>query len=66
MYNAPVEAATIALLIALRDTVIKPLLAATAKPKMRWTPQTWSAIDEHGKTVRKNLQTLCRDVGLVA
>ena len=57
---------TIAALVVLRDKVIKPLLAGTAKPKMGRKPKAWSPIDTHYETVRKDMQTLFEDLGLVA
>ena len=57
---------TIAALVILRDKVIKPILAGTAKPKMGRKPKTWSAIDEHYETIRKDMQTLFEHVGLAA
>ncbi len=66
-YQAPPDGLrTIAALLVLRDKVIKPILAGTAKPKMGRKPKTWSAIDEHDETVRKDMQTLFEDLGLVA
>jgi len=66
-YQAPPDGLrTIAALVVLRDKVIKPILAGTAQPKMGRKPQTWSAIDEHYETIRKDMQTLFEDVGLVA
>ena len=66
-YQAPPDGLrTIAALVVLRDKVIKHFLAGTAKPKMGRKPKTWSAIDAHYETVRKDMQTLFEDVGLVA
>jgi len=66
-YQAPPEGLrTIAALVILRDQVIKPILAGTAKPKMGRKPKTWRPIDEHYETVRKDMQTLFADLGLVA
>ena len=66
-YQAPPEGLrTIAALVVLRDKVIKPMLAGTAKPKMGRKPKTWSPIDEHYETVRKDMQTLFTDLGLAA
>jgi len=65
-YQAPPDGLrTIAALVDLRDKVIKPMLAGTAKPKMGRKPKTWTAIDEHDETVRKDMQTLVEDLGLV-
>ncbi len=50
----------------LRDQVIKPMLAGTAQPKMGRKPKTWTAIDEHDETVRKDMQTLFAHMGLAA
>jgi len=52
--------------VILRDKVIKPILAGTAQPKMGRKPKTWTAIDEHDETVRKDMQTLFEHVGLAA
>jgi len=66
-YRVPPEGArTIAALLILRDNVIKPILAGTAKPKVGRKPKTWSPIDEHYETLRKDMQTLFEDLGLVA
>jgi len=66
-YQAPPEGLrTIAALVILRDQVIKPILAGTAKLKMGRKPKTWSAIDEHYETVRKDMQALFEDLGLAA
>ena len=66
-YQAPPDGLrTITALVILRDKVITPILAGTAKPKMGRKPKTWSAIDEHYETVRKDMQTLFDDLGLVA
>jgi len=64
-YQVPSEGLrTIAALVVLRDKVIKPILAGTAKPKMGRKPKTWSALYEHYETVRKDMQTLFKDLGL--
>jgi len=66
-YHAPPEGLrTIAALVVLRDKVIKPILAGTAKPKMGRKPKTWRPIDEHYETVRKDMQALFADLGLAA
>jgi len=66
-YQAPPDGLrTIAALVILRDKVIKPILAGTAKPKMGRKLKTWSAIDEHYETIRKDMQTLFEHVGLAA
>jgi len=66
-YQAPPDGLRgIAILVILRDKVTKPMLAGTAKPKMGRKLKIWSAIDEHGETVRKDMQALFADVGLVA
>ncbi len=62
----PAGARTIAALLILRDNVIKPILAGTAKPKVGRKPKNWSPIDEHYETLRKDMQTLFEDLGLVA
>jgi hypothetical protein len=66
-YQVPSEGLrTIAALVVLREQVIKPILAGTAKPKMGRKPKTWSAIDAHYETIRKEMQTLFKDLGLAA
>jgi hypothetical protein len=62
----PAGLRTIAALVILRDKVIKPLLAGTAKPKLGRKPTTWSALDEHYETVRQDMRLLFEDLGLAA
>ena len=62
----PAGVRTIAALVILRDNVIKPILAGTAKPKMGRKPKNWSPIDEHYETIRTDMQTLFEDLGLAA
>jgi len=61
----PTGVRTIAALVILRDNVIKPILAGTATSKMGRKPKNWSPIDEHYETIRKDMQTLFEDLGLV-
>ncbi len=60
----PAGVRTIAALVILRDKVIKPILAGTAKPKIGRKPKTWSPVDEHYETIRKDMQLLFEDLGL--
>jgi len=62
----PAGVRTIAALVILRDKVIKPILAGTAKSKMGRKPKNWSLIDKHYETIRKDMQTLFEDLGLAA
>ncbi len=62
----PTGLRTIAALVVLREQVIKPILAGTAKPKMGRKPKNWSPIDVHYETIRKDMQTLFEDLGLAA
>jgi hypothetical protein len=57
---------TIAALVILRDKVLPPLLAGTAKPKQGRKPKTWTAIDAHYETVRQDMRVLFEDLGLAA
>lgn len=62
----PAGLRTIAALVILREQVIKPLLAGTAKAKMGRKPKNWSPIDAHYETIRKDMQVLFDDLGLAA
>ncbi len=62
----PTGLRTIAALVVLREQVIKPILAGTAKPKMGRKPKNWNPIDVHYETIRKDMQTLFEDLGLAA
>jgi len=62
----PAGVRTIAALVILRDKVITPILAGTAKPKIGRKPKNWSPIDEHYETIRKDMQVLFEDLGLAA
>ena len=57
---------TIAAVVVLREKIIKPLLAGMGKPKMGRMPKTWSALDEHYETLRKDMSVLFQDLGLTA
>jgi hypothetical protein len=57
---------TIAALVVLREQVIKPILAGTAKPHQGRKPKSWTPIDEHYHTLRSEMQALFRDLGLAA
>ncbi len=63
---SPAGICTIAALVVLRDKVIKPILAGTAKPKMGRKPKNWSPIDEHYEIIRKDMQVLFGNLGLAA
>jgi len=62
----PTGVRTIVALVILRDKVITPILAGTATSKMGRKPKTWSPIDAHYETIRKDMQTLFEDLGLAA
>jgi hypothetical protein len=57
---------TIAAVSVLRDKVLQPLLAGAGKLKYGRKPKTWSQIDEHYKTLCKDMQCLFKDLGIAA
>lgn len=59
-------ARTIATLVVLREQVIKPILAGTAAPKRGRKPSTYTSIDAHYDSVRKEMSALFADLGLAA
>ncbi len=64
-YQVPVPAArTIAALLALRDHVIAPILAGVRSPRMGRKPTHWTRVDRDYETLRINMQTLFRDLGI--
>src|SRR5207248_79736 len=62
----PAGVRTLAALLVLREHVIKPLLAGTAKPKMGRKPKTWTRVDAHYEALRKEMHALFDDLGLAA
>jgi hypothetical protein len=57
---------TLAALVVLRDQVIRPLLAGTAKPKVGRKPKGYTPIDAHYETLRKEMGALFTDLGIAA
>jgi hypothetical protein len=62
----PEGARIIAALVVLREQVIKPILAGTAKPRQGRPPKHWTSIDDHYQTLRKEMQALFAALGLAA
>ena len=63
----PADAArTIAALTVLRDHVVGPILAGVRSPRRGRRPSTWTRIDDDYHTLRLNMQTLFRDLGIAA
>jgi hypothetical protein len=64
-YHVPPHAArTIAALLALRDHVIAPILAGVRSPRMGRKPKIWTPVDRDYETLRIDMQTLFRHVGI--
>lgn len=62
----PEGARIIAALVVLREQVIQPILAGTAKPREGRKPKSWTRIDAHYQTLRQQMQALFADLGLAA
>jgi hypothetical protein len=60
----PQAAGTIAALLALREHVIKPILAGVRSPRMGRKPLTWTPVDRDYEQIRINMQTLFHDLGI--
>ena len=60
----PPAARTIAALLALRDQVIRPILAGIQSPRMGRKPTHWTRVDRDYETLRINMQTLFHDLGI--
>jgi hypothetical protein len=66
-YHVPENAArTITALLTLRDKVIAPLLAGVRTPRRGRPPTAWTRIDHDYETLRRDMQTLFRDLGITA
>jgi hypothetical protein len=63
-YIPPGAARTIAALLALRDQVIGPILAGVRSPRMGRKPAAWTRVDRDYETLRIDMQTLFRDLGI--
>jgi hypothetical protein len=64
-YQIPTHAAsTIAALLTLRDQVISPIMAGVRSPRLGRKPTTWTRVDRDYETLRINMQTLFRDLGI--
>jgi hypothetical protein len=61
----PEDAArTIAALLAIRDQVIAPILAGVRTPRRGRPPATTTKIDRDYQALRRDMQTLFRDLGI--
>jgi len=64
-YHVPPDAArTIAALLTLRDQVIAPIVAGVRSPRMGRKPMTWTPVDRDYETLRIDLQTLFKHLGI--
>jgi hypothetical protein len=64
-YHVPPDSArTIAALLTLRDHVIAPILAGVRSPRMGRKPKIWTPVDRDYETLRIDMQTLFRHVGI--
>ena len=64
-YHVPPQAArTIAALLALRDQVIAPILAAVRSPRMGRKPAHWTRVDRDYERIRTDMQTLFNDLAI--
>jgi hypothetical protein len=62
----PAGLRTMAALVLLREQIIKPLLAGTAKPRQDGPPRSQTALDDHYQTLQKDMQLLFTDLGLAS
>jgi hypothetical protein len=60
----PLAARTIAALLALRDQVIAPILAAVRSPRMGRKPAHWTRVDRDYEQIRIDMQTLFHDLAI--
>jgi hypothetical protein len=66
-YPVPADAArTIAVLLALRDQVIGPILAGVRSPRRGRKPAHWTAVDRDYETLRMGMRALFNDLGITA
>ena len=66
-YQVPPQAGrTIAVLLALRDQVIGPILAGVRSPRLGRKPAHWTVVDRDYETLRIGMQTLFADLGITA
>jgi len=64
-YHVPPDSArTIAALLTLRDHVIAPILAGIRSPRIGRKPKTWTTVDRDYETLRIDMQTLFRHIGI--
>ena len=56
----------LAALVILREKVLKPILAGVGKPRVGRKPKNWSTLDQHYESIRRDLFTLFRDLGIAA
>ena len=60
----PLAARTIAALLALRDQVIAPILAAVRSPRLGRKPAHWTRVDRDYERIRIDMQTLFTDLAI--
>ena len=60
----PLAARTIAALLALRDQVIAPILAAVRSPRLGRKPAHWTRVDRDYEQIRIDMQTLFTDLAI--
>jgi hypothetical protein len=53
-------------LLVLREKVVQPLLAGVATPRRGRKPKNWSPIDQHYETLRLNMRSLFKELGIAA
>ncbi len=64
-YRVPPRAArTIAALLALRDQVIAPILAAVRSPRLGRKPAHWTRVDRDYERIRIDMQTFFTDLAI--
>ena len=63
-HTPPEQARSIAALLALRDHVIAPIIAAIRSPRRGRKPATWTRIGRDGEALRIGMQALFHDLGI--
>lgn len=65
-YHVPPEASrTITALTVLRDQVLAPILAGCRVPRRGRPPATWTPLDNHYETLRRDMVKLFDEVGII-
>jgi hypothetical protein len=66
-YAVPQQAIpTIAALVILREKLLRPILAAVRKPRIRHPPRNSTPIDQHYENLRQDMFTLMQDLRIAA